>query len=100
MRISGLSACQQATDFINDLEKGIVENKDKKYHNKINKIPSSLHLRLKFIGIEALAILDTGSQVTAVSEMFDQKLKNKKKILEMPVSNIVVSTAIGKKVRP
>ena len=41
--------------------------------------------------------MDTGSQVTEISEKFYERLKCKKIIQELPVSNVIVSTAIGNK---
>ena len=97
MKIGGPSACRQ-NDFINDLERGIMRDKDQQQvNNKMIKIPLSPQLLLKIYGIEAWALLDTGSQVTAISEKFYEKIKSKNKIIEMPVSNVVVSTAIGSK---
>ena len=97
MSSGGPSACRQLYDFVSDLENGIVRNEGRQYSNKINKIPLSPQLLIKFNEIEAWSLLDTGSQVTAMSEKFYEKLKSKRKLLEMPVSNILVSTAIGKK---
>ena len=48
-------------------------------------------------GVEAWSLLDTGSQITTISEKLYEEIKNKNKISEMPVSNIIVSTAIGSK---
>ena len=65
--------------------------------SEINKIPLSPHLLLNLYGVETWALLDTGSQITAVSETFYETLSKKGKLLEMPVSNMIISTAIGKK---
>lgn len=43
------------------------------------------------------ALLDTGSQVSAVSESFYRQLIRQNQVKELPVANLVVSTAIGKK---
>ena len=97
MKIGGPPACRQ-NDFINELECGIMRDKDQQQvNNKMIKISLSPQLLLKIYGIEAWALLDTGSQVTAISEKFYEKIKCKYNIIEMPVSNVVVSTAIDSK---
>ena len=96
MRISGPATCRQSCDFVKDLEHGIIRDKDQ-HKTEINKIPLSPQLLVNFYGVEAWALLDTGSQITAISERFYEKLKLNKHIDEMPVSNVMVSTAIGSK---
>ena len=96
MRISGPSTCRQSCDFVKDLEHGIIRNKDQ-HKNEINKIPLLPQLLINFYGVDAWALLDTGSQITAISERFYEKLKINKHIDEMPVSNVMVSTAVGSK---
>ena len=66
-------------------------------NSNINKIPISPHLCIIINNISCWSLLDSGSQVTAISEEFYNKLKSQNnKMLEMPVSNVLVSTAIGK----
>ena len=95
----GPRACQRAYDFVNELENGILRDKGLTNSN-INKIPISPHLCIIINNISCWSLLDSGSQVTAISEEFYNKLKSQNnKMLEMPVSNVLVSTAIGKKVQ-
>ena len=91
------SACRYVNDLVDELEQGIIEKTDSQRQNKINKIPLSSHLLLKFKDIETWPFIDTGSQITAISEIFYEKLKKNGKLLQMPVSNMIISTAIGKK---
>ena len=90
-------ACRYVTDHVDELEQGIIEKTDSQRESKINKIPLSPHLLLKFKVIETWTLIDTGSQITAISEIFYEKLNKNGKLLEMPVSNMIISTAIGKK---
>ena len=98
MSINGPSACRKSYNFVHDLEQGIINNnKDRQQINKINKIPQSPQIKIKIYDVNTWALLDTGSQITAISEKFYERLKCKKIIQEMPVSNVIVSTAIGNK---
>ena len=78
MRISGSPTCRKSYDFIKELEKGVIRNEDPQNVNKINKIPLSPQLLIKICGIQTWALLDTGSQVTAVSENFYERIKDKR----------------------
>ena len=84
-------------EFVDDLEEGIVSNSDQRERNTFCKINPSPHLFLQIKHLTAWALLDTGSQITAMSESFYEKLKEKYKLNVLPVSNIFVSTAIGQK---
>lgn len=46
---------------------------------------------------EIAVLVDCGSEVTAVSEIFYDQLKSKYKIVELPVSNLTVNVAVGNK---
>ena len=97
MSIDGPSMCRESYDFINELERDIIHNKDHQKLSKSNKIPLSPQLLIRVFDIEAWALLNTGSQITAISENFWNKLKSKTAIPEMPVSNVMVFTAVGSK---
>ena len=97
MNICGPSARRQSYDFIEELENGIIRDKGQQQINKIMKIPLSPQLLINVYGVEAWALVDTGSQITAISEKFYGKIKVKNRIPEMPVFNVMVSTAIGSK---
>ena len=84
-------------DFDKILEYGIEGTKELQSNNIANRIALSPHLLIKLNKIETWSLIDTGSQITAISEIFYEKIKQNSKILELPVSNVTVSTAIGKK---
>lgn len=72
---SGPSACQLVTDFISDMEKDIVNQSDHLSNDYTNRIPLAPHVHIKIAGTNVWALIDTGSQVTAVSENFYEKKK-------------------------
>ena len=84
-------------DFDKVFEDGIEGRKESRASKTTNRIALSPHLLIKLNNIETWSLLDTGSQITAISETFYEKVKQNSKILELPVSNVTVSTAIGKK---
>ena len=47
--------------------------------------------------IKVWSLIDSGSQITAISEKFYNELTKGSKLLELPVANVVVSVAIGRK---
>ena len=88
--------CQKHFDFIEELDFDIINNESQQ-NNDANKIPKSPHLLCKINNINILALIDSGSQVTAISEILYERLKEDKKLLELPIANVTVSTAIGKR---
>lgn len=56
-----------------------------------------LMLIVSVFNVPILALTDTGSQITCISENFYHYLTKHKKISELPVTNVLLSTAIGKK---
>ena len=88
--------CQKHFDFIEELDFDIINNEGQQ-NNDASKIPKSPHLLCKINNINILALIDSGSQVTAISEILYERLKEDKKLLELPIANVTVSTAIGKK---
>ena len=46
---------------------------------------------------ETIVLLDSGSQITAISEDFYKELPTQERLSSLPVSNLYVTTAIGKK---
>lgn len=93
---SGPTTCRQLHDFTSDLEYGIQAEKDQA-HSTLNKILKSPHLLVTIGDINTWSLIDTGSQISVISLEFYNTLKNKMNLLELPVSNMTVSTAIGKK---
>ena len=87
---------QRNYDFIKDCEQGI-ETQNSNY-STVEKIAQSPHVLIKIFEQKAWFLVDSGSQICAVSENFyDLISQNNNKILELPVANMIVSTAIGKK---
>ena len=94
----GPTACQSTYDFVDQLAEGIDKNKDLLDNNVTLKIPLSPHVLLNFYQISSWSLIDSGSQITAISENFYNKVKSiNNNLLELPVSNIMVATAIGKR---
>lgn len=94
---SGSSACQLMTDYISEMESDILEKSDRHANNEVKKIPKAPHLQIQIFNRKLWALIDTKSQVTAISENFYEKLKKHNIISELPVSNITVATTIGKR---
>lgn len=92
----GPSACRQSYEFVEDLQKGIINSEGESNKNS-NKIPKSPHILCNIKGFEVWSLVDTGSQISAISEEFYNELNKDKNFSDLPVSNIMVSTAIGKK---
>lgn len=55
------------------------------------------HVRMCINGKHMIALLDSGSQVSAVSEIFYKELISENCVKELPVTGLMVSTAIGRK---
>lgn len=83
-------------DISEDLSHDILRNEGQTTIDK-NKIPSSPRVLVEIHGNNIWSLVDSGSQITAISDTFHNKLKNSVSLQELPVSNIIVSTAIGKK---
>lgn len=62
-------------DFINDLSKNIIENEGHTVP-RINKIPASPKILCELENSKIWALLDSGSQITAISENLHNKLKD------------------------
>ena len=92
----GTSGYQNFMDFVDELGFDIRKNNEQS-NIGINKTPFLSHILCKLEEQLVWALVDSGSQVTAISEDFYSKIKKDKRILELPVTNITVSTAIGSK---
>lgn len=91
---------RQDFDFVKEIAKEIQGKKDLKKNNNSNPLGQCPHIHTKTGQQRTLALLDTGSQVTAVSDTFYRVLLSEKEVRELPVSNLMVSTAVGKKATP
>ena len=90
---------RQDFDFIEDLAAGIEGTSD--HENNKNHTFQSLakcpHLKVNIMRKETIVLLDSGSQITAISEDFYKELSTQERLSSLPVSNLYVTTAIGKK---
>ena len=93
----GPSTYQSNLHFLSDLENGIDSCKDLINNTKYVRATKCPHLLLKIQSIDTWSLLDTGSQATAVSDLYYEKLRKHINVRELPVTNVRVSTAIGKK---
>lgn len=60
-------------------------------------LAKSPHLKLDILGKEIMILLDSGSQIPAISHDFYKGLTSRAPFNTLPVSNVSVTTAIGKK---
>lgn len=84
-------------EFVNDLCWD-VETDERVVTEKLEMKVSSPRILAKISEIGVNVLVDSGSEVTALSEQFYEELKTRGKIIELPVSNLTVSVAVGKKV--
>lgn len=93
---TGLTPHRNPFDFVEDLAYDL---NDKNVNNLDPKIstPVCPHLAVTVMGNCFQALIDTGSQVTAISEELFNQLEAKNKLYTLPVSNVIVIPAIGKK---
>lgn len=89
-------SCHTGFDFIEDLYRDVEGDfsQPNKSRTSIDRCP---HLKIDIFGIQIDALIDTGSQVTCVSENLYMKIKDKTVINELPVNNVQVVSAITKK---
>lgn len=86
----------QASDFDNDLVWDVKLDVQDNNDNRSSRVISPR--LLANIGNKKISVLlDSGSEVTCISESLYEELKNIQGISELPVSNIAVLLAIGKK---
>lgn len=92
MKVSRQDDCQ----FFGDLGRDLLEqNENKKETN--DRIPPCLRIIVSLMSVPLQALIDSGSQITAISEEFYNYLLLHGKLTELPVSNVMLFTAIGKK---
>lgn len=89
---------QNFFEVIKDLQRDLNRNEDSQ--KNVDEEIKCPHVKIKCGGESIWALVDSGSQVTCVSKDFCDRLLKRKLILELPVSNLIVSTAIGKRQRP
>lgn len=96
----GPSAHRYDFDFVRDISNEINRKEDLDNYNNIDTKAKCPHIRMCIDGKCVTALLDSGSQVSAVSEWFYRELVSKNSVQELPVNNLMVSTAIGRKSTP
>lgn len=95
---SGPTTCRQDFDFVDDLSAGIEGKTDREDdQNASQSLANCPHLRVNIFGKERIILLDSGSQITTISDDFYKELSRKQSLKTLPVANLYVTTAIGKK---
>ena len=95
----GPSSRREPYDFTEDLVQDInVEYTGEKEDNSADSKNICPHVLVSFFNCSYWALVDSGSQVTCISERVYQDLLSSGPIYELPVSNVQVLTAVGKKV--
>lgn len=84
------------SEFVEDLCWDVEPEKETVLSEIESKIVSP-RIRAVIEGHEVAVLVDSGSEVTALSEKFYNELKNKFKLIKLPVSNLTVSVAVGNK---
>lgn len=84
-------------DFVENLVQEIKGKKDQENNYNADQIAKCPHVRVSVGGLQTTVLLDSGSQISAVSEIFYRELVSKGLVQELPVTNLIISTAIGKK---
>lgn len=63
-------------------------------------ISEGLYVSLNVLGHNIASLVDSGSQITCISEKLYQFLNSKFKLNELPVNNVLILSAIGRKATP
>lgn len=90
------TSCQGQFDFIDELEKNVDGDRTQvnKPRESIERCP---HMKLHIFETPVEALVDTGSQVTCISEALYLKIKHGTSIKELSVSNVQIMSAVTKK---
>ena len=81
-------------DYVEDLQKEFEDAEAKGKPRK--RFPTSPHITLLIREISVMALIDTGSQITCLSETFFREISKQEKYPTLPVTNVMVISAIGK----
>ena len=87
-------------DLFEDLNSTLTIDTSKNTKSQESDPLSCPHVTLFVEGVPLSALMDTGSQVTCISESFYQYIKDIEPPMELPVVDVAVYTAIGKKPTP
>lgn len=89
-------SCPYVYDDFNKLENDLIDEiQDASKEGA--RIPLCPRLILCSFSFSVQALIDTGSQITTISEYFYNCLLLHGKVMEFPVSNIQLFTAVGQK---
>ena len=96
--MSSVEASRQHTyNELDDLSRDIDGSRELYKGKGCVRIPLCPKVIVTFFAVPVPALIDTGSQITAISWDFYEYLSLHGKLTEFPVSKVVVTTAIGKK---
>lgn len=84
------------SEFVDELCWDVMPDKQETQEKIETKIVSP-KIRARIENCEVAILVDSGSEITAISEAFYTELSRKNKLTELPVSNISISVAVGKK---
>ena len=90
-------ARQGPYDILEDLKNEVGQDGNPEGVPTVSKLEKCLMLIVTVFNFLVSALVDTGSQVTCISEEFHDYLMQHGDILELPVTNCSLLTAIGKK---
>lgn len=90
------TSCRGQFDFLDELSKDVEGDKTQpdKPRSAIRRCP---HIKIHIFNTPVEALIDTGSQITCISEALYVRIRNKVAIRELPVSNIQIMSAVTRK---
>lgn len=92
---TGPATRQSPYDIFADLTENITRTPTEPVHAlRFLECPQ---LIVRVADVPVSALLDTGSQITCVSEKYYAYIRTHIRVVELPVANMVVTTAVGKK---
>lgn len=91
------ASCRHVYDEFANLAKDVEGGNDNENRDNESRTPSCPRVLVGFFAFPVPALIDTGSQITAISEEFYKYLQLHGELTEMPVSNVMLYTAIGRK---
>lgn len=97
MRSLGASNQNLYDDFHKLSDECVQNSGDDDFKANSSKIALCPRLLVCLFSIPVQGLVDTGSQITAMSDSFYQYLKKFYKLVELPVTNVILFSAIGKK---
>lgn len=83
-------------DQFQSLSDSLDKNEVVKTDNNLSRFPLCPRIIISLFSVPILALIDTGSQITTISEELYQYLSLHGKVTELPLSNVSIYAAIGK----